>query len=125
MTAFDVLIIPVVAILAVIILRAWLRHRRDLRDLMDTGDGQGGVPPLQRCHRCRTGSTAFACTCEDDCYAPACNGWVAGSRPAPGCRWCMPVMDARADCRCAVPCGDPRCGALLWIAVSNTEEWER
>ena len=31
----------------------------------------------QRCHRCRTGSLAWPCTCDHDCYADACQGWYA------------------------------------------------
>jgi hypothetical protein len=28
----------------------------------------------QSCHRCRTGSTAFRCTCETDCFEVHCHG---------------------------------------------------
>ena len=29
------------------------------------------------CHRCRTGSTAFPCTCDGDCFEVNCNGGTA------------------------------------------------
>ena len=31
----------------------------------------------QSCHRCRTGSTAFRCTCGTDCFEAECLGWAA------------------------------------------------
>jgi hypothetical protein len=31
----------------------------------------------QRCHRCRTGSAAFRCTCDSDCFEAYCNGGLA------------------------------------------------
>lgn len=34
------------------------------------------IAPPARCNRCRTGSTAFPCTCGTDCYAASCHGWV-------------------------------------------------
>jgi hypothetical protein len=45
---------------------AWLVHKPH------TQHARQATEQHQPCHRCRTGSTAFRCTCTDDCYAAAC-----------------------------------------------------
>lgn len=95
MTAFDAPVFAIVVILAVIILRAWLWHRRDLRDLMDTGDGQGGVPPLPRRE-------------PPPVVHPAFEDWLAHGR----CIWCKPGnrwIQPRDRCVCDQFCGAGHC----------------
>lgn len=94
-------------------------------DLHDHAEQQG-----RDCDRCRTGNLWLPCACDIDCYAAACRGGLApldplDPDPALGCPYCAPPFAASADCSCSRPCGDPGCGALTWLAVARTEEWER
>ena len=53
----------------------------------------------QPCHRCRTGSTAFPCTCDHDCYAEMCAaGYTAA--PRPGCPFCHGIEMDHRKCTC-------------------------
>lgn len=62
--------------IAVRALAAWWRDGRErLKRTQD--EAAAAAAQCLACNRCRTGSTAWACTCTTDCYAAPCTGWWA------------------------------------------------